>query len=201
MSTQFYVSYALLWLLVVFEAALIFLVYRHFGLAALGSVEGIQRDGLPIGEVAPAVTGTTAAGDSVRWEMKRGHSGLLLFASAACQPCATIMPFVNQVASAGNGYAPWVTAVVTGTQEEVAQISEQFQPPFPCVAEDGTGVFGRYRVRVTPFGFVIGEDGRILAKGLCSNVGTLKRLLITGGLDEAADVIKPKTLPLQMVEP
>lgn len=39
-----------------------------------------------------------------------------------------------------------------------------------------------YRVRVTPFAFMVGDDGRILAKGLCDSVSNLGSLLDAGGI-------------------
>lgn len=56
----FVVSYAALWLLVLTQTALIFLLYRHFGIVALGTVEGVERDGFGLGERSPALSGLSA---------------------------------------------------------------------------------------------------------------------------------------------
>jgi len=60
---------------------------------------------------------------------------------------------------------------------------------YPCLAEDGSGAFSRYRVRVTPFAFVLSEDGRVVAKGLCNSAARLRALLLAGGLLEAARAV------------
>ena len=64
MSTLFYVSYVALWLLLLTIGVLVLLLYRHFGVMSLGTLEGVQRDGLPIGSVAEA--------DAVAWARASG---------------------------------------------------------------------------------------------------------------------------------
>jgi peroxiredoxin len=191
MSTLFYVSYVALWLLLLCQGLLIFLLYRHFGLAALGTLEGVQRDGLQVGEVAPAITGVTADGTTTTWAPGQGRNDLLVFASANCGPCAAVLPTVNHLSKATNGHRIGVTAIVAGQQEDAAALARKFAVQFPCLAEAGSGAADRYRVRVTPFAFVIGTDGRILAKGLCSDAERLRELLVAGGVDDAASLIEP----------
>ena len=103
MSTLFYVSYAALWLLLLTMGVLVLLLYRHFGVMSLGSLEGVQRDGLPIGSLAPPISGVTAAGQDTRWEPTRGQPQLLLFAAPDCEPCATVLPHVERLARVVNG--------------------------------------------------------------------------------------------------
>lgn len=191
MDTLFYISYAAMWLLLLAEGILLVLIYRHFGLMALGTAEGVQRDGLPIGEVAPAVSGFTTAGERVTWAQRPEHAQLLLFVALECGPCARVLPYVKQLSMAAHDrFGLTMLAVVTGQPSAATQLTERFDLPFPCLAEEGTGTADRYRVRVTPFAFVIGEDGRILAKGLCDNPARLRDLLVAGGLREAATVLE-----------
>jgi thiol-disulfide isomerase/thioredoxin len=191
MGTLFYVSYVALWLLVLSGGVLILLLYRHFGLMALGTVEGVQRDGLPVGEVAPPVTAVTADGTTTTWTPARGQRHLVLFAALGCGPCAAVMPAVNRLAKAANGHRIEVMAIVDGRPEDAAELKRQFALLFPCLAENGRGAVDRYRVRVTPFAFVIGEDGRVLAKGLCNEAARLRDLLVAGGVDDGAMLIEP----------
>ena len=76
-----------------------------------------------------------------------------------------------------------VTLLVAGPRENIIRLVEKFQPPptVLCLAEDGSGAHERYRVRVTPFAFMIGRDGRILAKGLCDSAMRLQQLFVAGG--------------------
>lgn len=181
MSAIFYVSYVALWILLLVQGVLLLLVYRHFGLAALGTVEGVQRDGLPVGELAPTFSGVSMQGDTINWEPASGRTHFLAFVSAECTPCARILPAIHQVAKVANRLA--MTLVVTGPQENMQHLVEKFHPPLSItyLADDGNGTPDRYRVRVTPFAFVVGEDGRILAKGLCDSPMRLQQLLAAGG--------------------
>lgn len=191
MDTLFYISYAAMWLLLLAEGILLVLIYRHFGLMALGTAEGVQRDGLPIGEVAPAVSGFTTAGERVTWAQRPEHARLLLFVAPECRPCAQVLPYVKHLSAAVHDRLELtMLAVVAGQPHAVTQLVEKFDLPFPCLAEEGTGTADRYRVRVTPFAFIVGADGRILAKGLCDNPAKLRDLLVAGGLREAAAVLE-----------
>jgi hypothetical protein len=195
MSTLFYVSYAALWLLLLTIGVLVLLLYRHFGMMSLGTLEGVQRDGLPIGAVAPPISGVTAAGQETIWRPTRGQPQLLLFAAPDCQPCATVLPHVERLARAVNGDLG-IAAVVPGPRDEVARFAERYGPSFPCLAEDGSGAFSRYKVRVTPFGFVVGSDGRVLAKGLCGDQVRLRGLLEAADLGEVARALPTPAQPV-----
>jgi hypothetical protein len=46
---------------------------------------------------------------------------------------------------------------------------------------------------VTPFAFVIGSDGQVLAKGLCNGATRLSDLLKAGGLEAAAEAFDSLT--------
>jgi hypothetical protein len=197
MPTLFYVSYVALWLLVLTMGVLVLLLYRHFGMMSLGTLEGVQRDGLPIGSVAPPISGVTAAGQDTAWQPTRGQPQLLLFAAPECEPCATVLPHVERLARAVNG-GLGVAAVVPGPRGEVARFVERYRPPFPCLAEDGSGAFSRYRVRVTPFGFVVGGDGHILAKGLCGDRVRLRGLLEAADLGDLAQGLATAAQPVQI---
>jgi len=129
MPTIFYVSYVALWLLLLVGGLLLLLVYRHFGLIALGTADGVQRDGLPVGEVAPALNGVASEGRTVRWETQRGRPGLPIFASPDCEPCADVLPYVNQLAAI-HGQTVAVTAMVAGPWEQAAKLIERFGPTY-----------------------------------------------------------------------
>jgi hypothetical protein len=91
-----------------------------------------------------------------------------------------------------------IAAVVPGPSDEVARFVERYRPLFPCLAEDGSGAFTRYRVRVTPFGIVIGADGRVLAKGLCGDQARLRGLLEAADLGDIAQALPAPAQPVQL---
>jgi hypothetical protein len=91
-----------------------------------------------------------------------------------------------------------IAAIVPGPRDEVARFVERYRPPFPCLAEDGSGAFTRYKVRVTPFGFVVGSDGRVLAKGLCGDQVRLRGLLEAADLRDIAQAVPALAQPVQI---
>ncbi|HET9849853.1 MAG TPA: TlpA disulfide reductase family protein [Candidatus Dormibacteraeota bacterium] len=183
MSMLFYVSYAALWILLVATALLLLLLYRHFGLMALGTVEGVQRDGLPLGEEAPPLSGVTSDGKNVQWSPLHGPK-VLLFGAPGCGPCAKILPYFNALQGLHRDLD--MTVFVAGPAQNAEALMAKYDLSTRCIADDGSDAFGRFRVRVSPFGFVLGADGRIRSKGLCSDAVRFRELLSSGGLENVA---------------
>jgi thiol-disulfide isomerase/thioredoxin len=183
-SAGFYLSYAVLWFLLVVVSILVLLLYRHFGFISMGSLEGVQRDGLAVGERAPTITGSAPDGTERRWQPGELPS-FVIFAAPECEPCATVLPHIGRLARVGDGSVRML-AVAEGRQESAQRLVEKFALPFECIAEGGYGAFSGYRVRVTPFAFVLNEDGRVVAKGLCNSTSRLRELLTAADLSDLA---------------
>lgn len=181
MSTIFYISYVMQWVFLLILGILVLLLYRHFGLVALGTIEGVQRDGLALGEIAPLFSGITASGEATTWEPLVPNTYFLTFVSPTCAPCARIIPLINQLAITIRNVQ--FILVVAGLQDNAALLIDSFHldPSILCIAEEGSGASERYRVRVTPFTFIIGADRRILAKGLCDSPERMQAMLSVGG--------------------
>lgn len=177
MSAIFYISYIAMWILVLVEGLLLLLVYRHFGLNTLGTAESIQRDGLPLGRDAISFVGISSQGNPVQWIHKPGYSTFLAFVSPDCGPCEHIIPFILKLASSVAEIE--VVMVVPGSQSLVAKLNDQFCLPSSiiCLGEGENHIYDNYRVRVTPFAFMIGADGRIHAKGLCDSIEKIQALI------------------------
>lgn len=179
MSDLFYVSYGLLWLVVVSLAILVVLVYRHFGLMAMETGEGVSRDGLGVGRVAPPVRGFDGRAEEAHWAHSTERPSLLLFASPECEPCVSVLPYVRSLAGEVS-----VTSIVAGDTHDAARMQEAIGATFGAIAEGSEEIFDLYRVKATPFGFVVGTDGRIRSKGLCNSKQNLQHLLVAAGLPE-----------------
>src|SRR5690242_181352 len=160
------VSFIALWIIVIVEAVLILLLYRQLGILYLGTASGVSRDGLAVGTAAPDFNLRDVDGQAVSLSSLRGRNVLLLFGSTHCEPCRRLLPGLQDFA-ARDGRDFEVLWLNQGTPEE----TEQFR------AETGTtlrmltfrdGVNDAYRVRVTPFLFMIDPSGVIKAKGLAN---------------------------------
>ena len=200
MSDVFYLSYTVMWLLVLVQGVLLLLVYRHFGLAALGTFEGVQRDGLSIGQQVPPISATGEHGQPVSWQPNGQQAHLLMFVSPDCEPCANIAPYLNALGTAGSSRSALsVAGIVAGGEHELARFVAKTSPSYDCFADVGLDATNAYRVRVTPCGFVIGADGRVLAKGLCSDHKKLEALVGAAGIELGGDVLAP--VPIVVKQP
>jgi len=146
--SAFQVSYIVLWLLLLVMGILVLLLYRHFGLVSMGTLEGVQRDGVPVGEQAPPVPGISADGEPVTWR-PGPEPALLIFASPECEPCQAVLPHVRRLAMTVPRQALQVVAVTEGRDDDARRLRDKFELPVPCLAEGGSGAFSSYRVRVT----------------------------------------------------
>jgi thiol-disulfide isomerase/thioredoxin len=153
---------------------------------ALGTIEGVQRDGLKLGERAVPIEGVTPQGEDIQWFPKPGYSYLLAFVSPNCGPCERILPSIATLNSDVQ-----VILIVAGSRALVTELQIKFRLPSSviCLAEEEERVYEDYRVRVTPFAFMIGEDGRIRAKGLCDTAEKLQALLSAEGHNVPAKLL------------
>lgn len=196
MPVIFYVSYVAMWILLLIPGFLVLLIYRHFGLMAMGSVEGVQRDGLSVGERAPAISGITVQGEVINWTPQPTRRYFLAFVSPNCSPCARVLPFINQLAITSSDLK---VLLLASSKDNLHQLVEKYHPSSSilCLADLGKGTMEQYRVRVTPFAFLIGEDGRVLAKGLCDSKTRLQEMLAVGGRASRLD-IPPQILQIDV---
>jgi hypothetical protein len=158
-------SYALLWLLVVVLAVTVIVLIRQTGelyLLAAG-LRGIAGDGLDDGTLAPDIPLRTSGGQltSVRALLPEG--GVFIFATEQCKVCARLVPEMagrqlgvrtviayDQVAgSHSRGEESGLLQVVELTDAEAASRS--------------------YRVRVTPFAFVLDAENVVMSHGLVNS--------------------------------
>jgi hypothetical protein len=198
MPPIFYVSYAALWMLLLIQGVLLLLIYRHFGMISLGTVEGVQRDGLAVGELAPTMTGVTAEREPFEWTPQPGHAYLLAFVSPTCGPCAIILPALLQLAVVSREVE--VLLIVDGPYERLDRLIEQFHPPAPviCLAEEQSRIYLTYQVRISPFAFAIGKDGRIYGKGLCDTTARLHSLLEAISVEIPIDLLGATQQPIPL---
>ena len=191
MPRVFYTTYILLWLLVLVQGVLLLLVFRHFGHQALGTLEAVQRDGLRVGAKAPDVEGVQPSGEVASWRPPGNRTVLMLFAAPDCEPCHRVLPYVAGVARDAPELE--VVTVVPGSREDAAKLVELVAAPVTTIASDQA--FEAFRVEVTPFAFVLGHDGRVLAKGLCDSPERLSRMLESVGVS-ATVLERAERLPM-----
>ena len=97
MSGIVLISHLALWLLVLVNFVLVLLLYRHFGLMSLGTLEGVQRDGLALGDQTLPIVGVRADGTDTQWTASATRPSFLLFATPHCEPCRAVQPEFAEV--------------------------------------------------------------------------------------------------------
>jgi methylamine dehydrogenase accessory protein MauD len=159
------VSYIILWLAVLTMGVLIFLLYRQLGIMYLGSAEGVSRDGLPVGTPAPDFRLTDQYGNVQQLSAYRGKPVYLVFGSPGCSPCRVLLPQAHEWLNAHPEMSIiWLNAA---PPEETLKYVSDMGATLPVVGfTPDDKVMENYRVRVTPFSFMVDEQGIIRAKGL-----------------------------------
>jgi len=162
------ISYILLWLVVLALIVLVLLLYRQLGIMYLGTAEGVSRDGLPRGTVAPDFNLTDQYGQPQRLAAYRGKPTALLFGSPSCGPCRLLVPQLHDWAKKHPDISVlWLNAA---TEEESLRFVSEVGASLPVAPyTPESKLLDKYKVRVTPFIFMLDEVGVIRAKGLVNN--------------------------------
>lgn len=164
-----------LWIFVLFQALLLFFLYRQFGVTLLGRYEAISRDGPPLASVVPSVAFVTARGTP--HDPLSGLSSefiLLAFLSRHCQFCSALAPHLNRMARKYSGVVD-VYAVIEEPPDAAAMTLRDLELKVEGLTS--RGAFESYRVRVTPFVIIVDGGGSVRAKGLANTISGLERLL------------------------
>jgi methylamine dehydrogenase accessory protein MauD len=158
------VSFIVLWIIVLVQGVLIFLLYRQLGILYLGSASGVSRDGLAVGSKAPDFQLPDSTGRVQSLAQYRGRPVVLVFGSAHCDPCRRLLPGLQDWAD-GPGRDFQVIWLNQASDAESRSFQAETGSTLPMLSYQ-TGVNDDYRVRVTPFLFMIDRAGTIRAKGL-----------------------------------
>jgi methylamine dehydrogenase accessory protein MauD len=166
------VSYIVLWLLVLVLIALVILLYRQLGIMYLGSAEGVSRDGLARGAKAPDFSLTDQYGNAQRLADYRGKPSVLLFGSPHCSPCRILLPQLHDWSKAHPEVGIlWLNAASPEESLKFVSDTGASLPIAPYSPQEN--LMDRYKVRVTPFMFLLDESGIVRAKGLVNTKGGL----------------------------
>jgi methylamine dehydrogenase accessory protein MauD len=182
-------SYIVLWILVIGLAILVLLLYRQLGIMYLGTAEGVSRDGLERGTRAPDFNLADQYGTEQRLSNYKGKPVALVFGSPNCGPCRTLIPELHEWARRHPDVAVlWLNSATPSDSLRFVNETGATLPVAPYSTDDN--LLNTYKVRVTPFLFMLDENGIIRAKGLVNNKGGLDlyyRELKTGDWDKAVE--------------
>jgi methylamine dehydrogenase accessory protein MauD len=167
------ISYIVLWLFVIALGVLVLLLYRQLGIMYLGTAEGVSRDGLARGTRAPDFNLTDQYGQPQRLSSYRGTTPvLLLFGSPHCSPCRILLPQLHDWARQHSDIKVlWLNSASPEESRRFVEETGATLPVAPYTPDDN--LLDKYKVRVTPFLFIVDDNGVIRAKGLVNSKGGL----------------------------
>lgn len=169
------------WVLLFTLGFFVVVAYRQLGFMLRLKDIASERDGLPIGEKAPAfnyipvnhtidhnINAETRFDPHDKWS-------LLLFADPGCVSCQTAISALERLAPTLRE-----THILVATTAEPAVIAavEEFRDASVPVRRVAREVPGKvYRTLSTPFAYIIDPEGIIRAKGVMGDEGALRKLL------------------------
>ena len=176
MSGIWLVSYVALWAVVLFQGIVIFVLVRQLGVIYLGTAQGVANDGLDVGKEAPDFSLFGLDGEPLSLASFRGTPLLLIFGSPTCAPCRGLIPDLNSFAR-DRAQELRVLFLSRSDDESTRRFASEQNIEVPIAAHPDEDLPNRYEARVTPFGFLVDDDGVIRAKGLANNREHLELLL------------------------
>jgi len=188
MSIVLLVSNVLAWTCMLSLGFLLFGALRALGLLRwrLEQLEAttptrIGRGGLKSGRKAPDFTLPSITGSSIALRDYADCKVLLVFMQPGCGPCQRIMPELNQIHATGEVQ---VLVVQNGDIGAIQKWAEEHRPCFPVAVQEHFSVSKRYEIFITPFAFLIDEEGIIAARGLASSRQYLGYVISKAGHDQ-----------------
>ena len=176
-STAFWFSYVALWCLVAFFGLLLLLLFRQFGIAFMRPATRASLQGLDIGRKAPriALDQTNGANGAVIFDPSdRTGATVVVFALPTCTVCDRLASDLANLPDA----RPGVDFIwVDGDSPQPAHQAVVDAPGWVTATAAGDRVHREWAVSAVPFGYVVGDDGRVKAKSLVNGASDIDALL------------------------
>ncbi len=185
MNAILLVSIFVSWFFVLVLAFLVVGVLRSLGLVnwrldqlELTRPSRLGRDGLKVGKKAPDFTLPSVAGGELSLHDFAGRKVLLIFTQSGCGPCHDMAPEFNRLHDKRDVQ---VLVVNNGEPDETRQWAEEVHARFPVLAQEKFSIAKRYEVFVTPFAFLIDEQGIVASNGIIGSPQHLGYVLSGAG--------------------
>ena len=183
MTTILAFAVAVLWVVVVALAGVVFVMLRQIGVlyervAPIGAM--VDSAGPKVGEAAPAMTlesltgGAVAIGPAQVGAHEPARGTLVFFLSTTCPVCKKLIPALADIRTAEGG---WLDVVLASDGDETrhrAFIDAAGLGDFPYVLSSDLGM--TFRIQKLPYAVLIDRDGVVRAKGLVNSREQLESL-------------------------
>lgn len=166
-----YVAVSVIFIAIIALVVALWAIARQVGIlfervAPLGAL--VTDSGPAVGAAAPVwkLKSIGSAGDIIVGGQFPKNT-LLFFLSPTCPVCKKLLPILDSIKSSeGN----WLRVVLASDGDEVLHktfIKERHLSAYPYILSTELGM--SFRVSRLPFAVLIGNDGKVLAKGLVNN--------------------------------
>jgi methylamine dehydrogenase accessory protein MauD len=168
---------SVLWVAIVALSIAVYALSRQVGIlfervSPLGAL--ITDAGPGVGAEAPVFLLPTLEGTDIALGGQRQRATLLFFLSPTCPVCKKLLPILKSIDQAEASWLDVVLASDGPAAEHRSFVQQAKLQRFPYVLSSALGM--SYRVSRLPFAVLIGEHGRIDAKGLVNNREQLESL-------------------------
>lgn len=176
MEILFY-SNVLLWIVVLFMLFSIFLIYRQFGSVYLSSRDAITRDGISIGDKIPEFSAKSYfSNERISIDSFYHKPTLIGFISPGCKPCQELISEWNKAYMKYNEKINFVF-VGLGDKASFSKLLGDKSLIGELLLDEEREILTSCKVRVTPFAFIIDQNGIVKGKGLCNGIEHIHGLI------------------------
>ncbi|HET9014991.1 MAG TPA: redoxin domain-containing protein [Thermomicrobiaceae bacterium] len=182
-------SYIALWVIIVMLSVIVMGLLRQLGLIQLrlGPEPGVllTREGLERGTQAPDFEATNLnSNEPMRLGSLRGQRTVLVFVSPTCFSCRQLAPHLNEVRRNQEGHTHIVT-ICYGSQDTCSEFRAAYRLETPLLL-DATNAIGKsYNVNMTPFAYLIDENGVVRIRGVVNSWPQLEALIDEEGTPQS----------------
>lgn len=187
MNSLFLSSYIVLWIVVICLSFLMLLVFRQFGIVYLKTAEGVSAGGIKIGKTVKDLNLTTLTGQKIKLSDYK-EPVVLLFTSPTCDPCKRLLAKLNDFIIEFPRLNIIVFSIDTNLKEH--QLPNLRCPIVPL--PDRKLYEEEFEGEVTPFGFLIDENRKVVSKGIINDSKSIE-FLFDSAKKNLRDAIKQQT--------
>ena len=165
MTAAFYISYAVLWVLVIFQSLVLLGLTRTVYRADAGPAPAAPAvgDSDLVGQLAPEFTARDVAGDVLDNGLLAGRASALLFVTPDCTSCIATLDEVEALRAKVDGN---VIVVCRAGPDECARLRETYGlDSVPVIVDDDLEVSNLFDVHVAPTAVLVSANGRIQTYG------------------------------------
>jgi peroxiredoxin len=184
LSAVFYLSYAALWVLVLFQTLVLLGLVRIQDQSVRPSIgERPVIDGPTVGRHIPSFAAIDLAGEPFDEQQLLGRDSALLFVSPDCATCTATLAEVEALGSKTHGN---VVIVCRADAASCDQLSRSYGLSVPMIVDEDLQVSTLFNVGVTPSAVLVGADGVVRDYGHPMHAEDLLALISESGQLESS---------------